>query len=238
MNTIYTALHASLGNNWASGKLIPFTIREGNRIMSRNTINSTLVALACAASLSGLAMPTHARDGAVFLRGEVGNGDSDFDFSSTSDQDDSDRVHAARLGYYFNPYFAVEAFYGKLYDERVIEIPLVQFSLDAEVDAAGVGVVGKKRFGEARGFFVQGRGGAARYKGTTTAISNPCASALPCRFVTRTDDSTTGLYLGVGAGYDFSTNVGVGVNYDLYKADFDDIGVNTRVLTAAVEIRF
>lgn len=205
--------------------------------MSRNPNNSTLVALACTACLSGLAMPAYARDGAVFLRGEIGNGRTEFDFSNGRDH--SDRVYAARMGYYFNPYFAVEAFYGELFDGRVYENPLAGLSVDSKIDTAGIGVVGKKRFGEARGFFVQGRGGAARYKGTgtVTVVSDTYGSALTHRETYRTGDSNTGLYLGVGAGYDFSANVGVGVNYDLYRSGFDVIG-NTRALTAALEIRF
>jgi Outer membrane protein beta-barrel domain len=197
-----------------------------------------IMALACALVLAGLAAPAQALDGHFFLRGETGQGDSDFDFTSAIDDSDNDQVHAVRAGYYFHPNFAVEAFHGKLYDERVIEIQFDLFTLDAEVNATGIGVIGKKRFGDERGFFVQGRGGFARYEGSTTTTFNPCAGLRACPSVTRTDDSATKPYLGIGAGYDFNDRIGVGVNYDLYKADLGDIDIETRALTAAVEIRF
>lgn len=206
--------------------------------MLRNTTHSTLLALACATGLASLATPAHALEGTFFLRGEIGQGDSDFDFSSTIDQSDSDRVYAGRAGYYFNPHFAVEAFHGKLYEERVVEVPFGLFSLDADVSVTGVGVIGKKRFGEDRGFFVQGRGGFAHYQGRTTITTSPCAGPFLCPMTMRTDDSTTKPYLGIGAGYDFNDRIGAGLNYDLYKADFGDTDIETRALTAAVEIRF
>lgn len=206
--------------------------------MSRATLAYRIMPLVCALILAGLAAPAHALDGAFFLRGEIGNSDSDFDFRSATDESESDRMHAARVGYYFNRHFAVEAFYSRFYDDRVAESRFGEFSLDANLTAAGIGVIGKKRFGEDRGFFVQGRGGFARYKGSTILISNPCAGPLPCRFVTRTADTATKPYLGIGLGYDFNENVGVGVNDDAYSADFDGFEAETRALTAAVEIRF
>jgi hypothetical protein len=206
--------------------------------MPHLTPANRITTLVCALLLAGLAAPARALDGQFLLRGETGQGDSDFDFTSATDDSDNDQVHAVRAGYYFHPNFAVEAFHGKLYDERVIEIPFGLFSLDAEVNATGIGVVGKKRFGEDRGFFVQARGGFAHYKGRTTVTTSPCAGPFLCPMVMRTDDSATKPYLGIGAGYDFNDRIGVGVNYDLYKADFGDIDVETRALTAAVEIRF
>jgi opacity protein-like surface antigen len=206
--------------------------------MSHATLASRITPLVCALILMAIAAPAHALDGTFFLRGEIGSGDSDLDFRSALDESGSDRAHAVRAGYYFNRYLAAEAFYGKLYDERVAETRFGEFSLDASLTAAGIGVVGKKRFGEGRGFFVQGRGGFARYKGGTIVVSNPCARLLPCRFVTRTKDAATKPYLGIGAGYDFNDNVGVGVNYDAYRADFDGFEAETRTLTAALEIRF
>lgn len=204
--------------------------------MPRLPIFRSTLPLAAAMFCVAIASPALARDGQFFLRGELGRADTDFDLGTTETQD-NERIYAARAGYYFNRHFAVEGFYTKLNDDRVVELPGL-FTLDTEIHAAGVGMAGKKRFGEDRGFFIQARGGVARYKGSTTAASNPCMGPLPCFFVTRSEDSQTGGYFGIGAGYDFNDNIGIGANYDAYRFEFDGIDTDTRVLTAAVEIRF
>jgi hypothetical protein len=197
-----------------------------------------LVAPLAALLLAGLATPAHARDGQFFLRGEIGNADSDFDFRSGDDTSDNERARTARAGYYFNRHFGVEGFYGKLYDGRLFGPTSWTISYDAQVNASGIGVIGKYRFGESRGFFVQGRGGLARYRTRTTFAYNLCAGLVPCPTYELTEDDSTNAYYGVGAGYDFNKHVGVGVNYDVHESGTDSVDIDTRALTTSLEIRF
>jgi hypothetical protein len=207
--------------------------------MFRNALQRLTTTFATALVFVGLAMPAQARDGKFFLRGEIGSADSDFDFGgSGGDIRDSERARIVRGGYYLNRHFAVEGFYGKLYDGRLVDEPSWSITYDAQVNARGIGLVGKYRFGDDRGFFVQGRGGVARYRGRTTAGANLCAGLVPCIRFTHAETTTTAAYYGVGAGYDINDRVGIGVNYDVHDAEVAEAEVDIRSLTASLEIRF
>lgn len=206
--------------------------------MTRIALSRFTGGLAAALLLSGLATPAHARDGRFFLRGEIGNADSDFDFRSTDDKRNSERVRIARGGYYFNRHFAVEGFYGKLHDGRLLGPTDWTLAYGVQVDASGIGVVGKHRFGEGNGFFVQGRGGLARYRARASSGTNLCAGPIPCPRYSLAEEKQTRAYYGVGAGYDFNERVGIGVNYDIHGSEVDDVDIDTRALTASLEIRF
>ncbi len=47
-----------------------------------------------------------------------------------------------------------------------------------------------------------------------------------------------GYYGGVGAGYDFSRNFGVGLDYTYYRAEKSDLNLSTGVLGVQAEVRF
>jgi opacity protein-like surface antigen len=50
--------------------------------------------------------------------------------------------------------------------------------------------------------------------------------------------SSDGYYGGVGVGYDFNRNFGVGLDYDYYRAKKNDINLSTGVLGVNAEVRF
>jgi hypothetical protein len=168
--------------------------------------------LVAALAMAGYGSSALAADGSAYVRGEFGNSDVNVDIDGLGSDDDDDNAMVIGGGYYFTPNFAIDGFYGNLYDTS-----------DATLHAFGLGVVGKARFGDDKGFYVSGRLGMARLVGETDLLDS---------------DSTTRPYFGVGAGYDFNENVGLGVNYTRYNADFDDIEVDANTLTATVEFRF
>ena len=134
--------------------------------------------------------------------------------------DDTDTAYGLRVGHYFTPQFAVEGFYSILGD-RSIE------GVSYDMDAAGLGVVGKKNFGaDNTGFFIAGRAGV---QSVNTKLS---AAGVSLR------DRSTKPYFGVGAGYDFDHNNGLSLNYDYNKGDLFNADVTAQTLTLGYEYRF
>ena len=177
-------------------------------------MKKTLI-LSCALALAGLsnvAMAATSSDGTVFVRAELGHTAIDVDMIG----DDSDTTTVLRGGYYFTPNFAVEAFAGNVFDGNV-------FGYDAEFNGYGIGGIAKKNFGaDNTGFFIDGRAGVMRAHAELGGAK----------------DDTTEPYIGVGAGYDFSKNFGLSVNYDVIQSEFDGLDVDVETLTLGAEYRF
>jgi opacity protein-like surface antigen len=137
-------------------------------------------------------------------------GNSDVDVDGTSDDDNALGIGG---GWYFNPNFAVEGFWNNLYDSN-----------DAELSGFGLGLKGKTTVADGKGFYAEGRIGMFRAKGEIDGFGS---------------ETSTSLYYGVGAGYDFNENFGLGLNYTRYNADFDDgFDVDASTITGSIELRF
>ena len=183
--------------------------------MKRFTVAGA-VALACL-TLSSTAAATEA--GQWYGRLEIGHSDLKVEVDNLS-ADDTDTVYGLRIGHYFTPNVAVEGFYSILGD-RSIE------GVSYDMDAAGLGVVGKKNFGaDNTGFFIAGRAGV---QSVNTKLS---AAGVSLR------DRSTKPYFGVGAGYDFDHNNGLSLNYDYNKGDLFNADVTAQSLTLGYEYRF
>lgn len=183
--------------------------------MKRFTVAGA-VALVCL-TLSSTAAATEA--GQWYGRLEIGHSDVEVEVDDLS-ADDTDTAYGLRVGHYFTPQFAVEGFYSILGD-RSIE------GVSYDMDAAGLGVVGKKNFGaENTGFFIAGRAGV---QSVNTKLS---AAGVSLR------DRSTKPYFGVGAGYDFDHNNGLSLNYDYNKGDLFNADVTAQSLTLGYEYRF
>lgn len=170
-----------------------------------------------ALALAGVVSPAFAQDTAGFLRVEGGR--SDFTIDGASDNDTSVGV---RGGYYFASRVGVEGFYTRY----------ARWSDDfasLKADGYGVGVFGKTNFGDEpfTGFFLSGRVGVAH--NTLDARIAGVGSA---------DDSDTNAYIGVGAGYDLSRNLGMSVNYDWQEPKVFGERFKVETWTLAVEYRF
>ena len=183
--------------------------------MKRFTVAGA-VALVCL-TLSSTAAATEA--GQWYGRLEIGHSDVEVEVDDLS-ADDTDTAYGLRVGHYFTPQFAVEGFYSILGD-RSIE------GVSYDMDAAGLGVVGKKNFGaDNTGFFIAGRAGV---QSVNTKLS---AAGVSLR------DRSTKPYFGVGAGYDFDHNNGLSLNYDYNKDDLFNADVTAQSLTLGYEYRF
>ncbi|MGH8026524.1 MAG: outer membrane beta-barrel protein [Pseudoxanthomonas sp.] len=174
------------------------------------------VLLATALVLAGLSSSAAAAEG-WFVRGEAGN--TKLDIDGAEGDDDS---YGVRGGYFFTPNVAVEGFYTN-YGEDSGD------GVSAKLSGFGVGVVGKKNFGPDAhtGFFISGRAGVVRVD-TKLRVAE---------VGTAKDNSTKG-YLGVGAGYDFTNNFGVSLNYDYAQADVFDVDAKLKTATVGIEYRF
>jgi len=134
---------------------------------------------------------------------------------------DNDNTYSLRGGYFFNPHFAVEAFYSNLYDKS-------QDNASLKGTAAGLGIVGKHNFGaDQNGWFVDARTGALWGK-IDAKVGNIDDNSL----------NSVKPYVGIGGGYDFTTNMGVSLNWDWQKAADQGVSVNSNTLTAGFEYRF
>ena len=56
--------------------------------------------------------------------------------------------------------------------------------------------------------------------------------------VIRVDDNSNKWYAGAGFGYDFSNNFSVGLNYDYYEADKNNLDLNSDLISVSAEYRF
>jgi outer membrane protein W len=184
--------------------------------------------LASALALGGLSSAASAADtgGQWFVRGEAGRTNASADVSGLGSDSDHDNAYSARTGYYFTPNFAVEGFYSKLYDKDfTVNTPN---DGNTKLSAIGLGVVGKKNFGaDGNGFFIDGRAGVTRSKAEASLAG-----------LGRDSATSTKPYVGVGAGFDFSRNFGLSLNYDHLKGSSQDVDITANTLTAGAEYRF
>ena len=180
--------------------------------MKKPVLFASLLALAGASSVAAAA------DDSWFVRGDLGSGKLHVNsFGST----DSDTAGGISGGYYFTPNFAIEGRwqdYGKHSDGVGDSV---------KVDGWGLGVVGKYDFGpDNTGFYIDGRAGWARMHTKATAGG-----------LSASDNSSKG-YIGVGAGYDFNRNFGIGLNYEYAGLSGFGFSGHTNAWTGSIEARF
>lgn len=194
--------------------------------------------LILASALAAVASPAFAGD--FFARGEVGTTRAEFSYGSASDSD-NDTAYAVRGGY-MGKYFGVEGFYGQYYDNSFD-------GADLKADGYGFAVVGKYRFGEDKGFFIDGRLGLARTTLKASVdfvppVSSPetVSKAGPAAIAVSGEYTHTQPYAGVGVGYDFNQNYGITLNYThqnkLKPAPISSPAIELNTLALGFEYRF
>jgi opacity protein-like surface antigen len=182
--------------------------------------------LAAALALCAVSTAASAAGSGGFVRGEIGRSHVNFDASGVGSDSDNDTSYSIRGGYFFNANFAIEGFYSKFYDKNFTYVSPDDTNL--KLSAIGLGLVGKKNFGaDGNGFFIDGRAGVTRGKIDVSVSGFGSDSA-----------TSTKPYFGVGAGYDFSRNFGLSLNYDHQKGDGDGFSVTANTLTLGAEYRF
>ena len=176
-------------------------------------------------ALAGLSAPAFA-DGSGFVRAEGGRSEVELGVDGYGSGTDEDSTWGVRGGYWFNPNFAVEGFYSQLYSTSISD-GFDTYHL--KLHGVGVGLVGKKNFGEAhQGFFISGRAGIVRGVSTVEYDGS----------VEEAEAGTVKPYFGVGAGYDFTPGIGLSLNYDQLKGGDGDLDVTARTTTLGLEVRF
>ena len=106
-------------------------------------------------ALSGLSTSAMAADASSnwFVRGEIGNSKL-----SVNGVNGNDTSFGGRVGYYFNPNFAVEGFYTDFGSDS-------SGGFSAKIDGFGAGILGKMNFGpDNTGWFISARAGVLRAK--------------------------------------------------------------------------
>lgn len=182
-------------------------------------MKKTLV-LGCALALASLSTSASAAGG--FLRGEIGNSDTELSYGGLrASEDDTSLVVAG--GYWFNANLAVEGHAGSLYNKRL------DSDREADLVTLGVALVGKHNFGaNGSGFFISGRAGVARI---TAQVREDTFDVID-------DESSTKPFYGVGLGYDFTGNWGLGLHFDRRKADIDGVDIEIDTVSLGGEWRF
>lgn len=163
------------------------------------------VLLASLLALAGLSSVASAADNNWYVRGDLGSAR----ISVSGLGHDDAFGGAVGVGYYFNPNFAIEGAYTDFGSHHSIR-----------VDAWQLGLAAKTHFDQKQtGFFIDGRLGYSRLEGHSGFGSG----------------STNKAYFGLGAGYDFSPEFGVSVNY-LYNDGGS--GIKASLISAGFEARF
>ena len=187
-------------------------------------MKNTLFAIALAA-VGFAAVPnlSHAADtSGFFINGAVGR--SNF---SSGPFDDDDTGYLGNVGYRWavapNVLLGVEGGYTKLgdFDSK----SSFGDRSKAELEGWNLGVNG--HFNVTDNWYVSGRGGW--FRGDTTLKQVGFRSV---------DDTKDGWYAGAGFGYDFNSNMSVGLNYDYYRVKNHCVKFDPDLVSVSGEYRF
>lgn len=181
------------------------------------------IALASAGLLSLPSISQAADTSGFFINGNVGQ--SNLDKNSF---DDDDTAFGGNVGYRWavapNVLLGVEGGYTDLgsFDAKGSDIG------KAELKGWNLGVNG--HFNVSDNWYISGRGGFFRADRKVTLDLLPTSLSV--------DDTKNGWYAGAGFGYDFNTNFSLGLNYDYYKVDKDNLDLAPSVVSVSAEYRF
>jgi opacity protein-like surface antigen len=192
-------------------------------------MKNTLFAIALAtAGLTAIPLTSHAADtSGFFINGNVGQSNV-----SQGVYDDDDTGFAGNVGYRWavtpSVLLGVEGGYtdlGKFSTKNSFNglgIP------DAKLQGWTLGVNG--HFNVTDNWYVSGRTGffSADIKGDSFESGQ----------LVRVDDTANKWYAGAGFGYDFNNNFSVGLNYDYYKADKQNLDLSADMVSVSAEYRF
>ncbi len=192
----------------------------------RNTLLAT--ALAVTAMVAVPAVSQAADTNGFFVNGNIGQSSV-----SKGAYDDSDTGYAANVGYRWavapNFLLGVEGGYTDLGSISPKNVYRPTGLSDAELKGWTLG--GNAHFNLSDNWYLSGRAGLFRADlkgGYVDAVGVPV----------RVDDSSNKWYAGAGFGYDFNTNLSVGVNYDYYKADRNGLKLDSDLVSVSGEYRF
>ena len=192
--------------------------------------NTLLVIAIATASLTAVPAISHAADnngaGGFFVNGDVGQSSLDKGIYN-----DTDTGYGVNLGYRWalNPNVAlgVESGYADL----------GKFDTKDSFNGLGLGQASVKgwtagvngHFNITPEWYLSGRAGL--FNADTKGWTN---QTVP----TYVDETSTKYYAGAGFGYDFSSNLSVGLNYDYFKTKPAGLNLDPSLVSVSAEYRF
>jgi opacity protein-like surface antigen len=201
-------------------------------------MKNKLTALAVLAGLAAIPVASHAADGedGFFVNGSIGRTEL-----NDGVYDDKDTAYITNLGYRWAlaPNFAlgIEGGYtdlGKLSGNLAIlsDPPAGSPFIHSELKGWTLGA--NAHWNLTDSWYVGGRAGLfrANLKGDYLSIVSGEVARVSV------DDTSNKWYAGVGVGYDFTRNFGVGLSYDYYKADRNGPAFDPNLLSLSAEARF
>ncbi len=183
------------------------------------------LALILGAALAATSVSAQDLDG-FFAQGRLGSA------STTANDFDDDVTSFQFTGGYRWGAFGLEAGY---VDFSGFEGEDRNFRLDADVSGFTLG--GNYRTSFANSWFFGARLGAFFWEADADTLV-PSSTNPNSFIVVRRDDDAVDLYAGVSVGYDFNEQFSLGLSYDYFGPEGDDISLETNVLSLVGEVRF
>jgi opacity protein-like surface antigen len=184
--------------------------------------NKILAIALAAAGLTGLSAAHAADTSGFFINGNIGQSNLD-----KNGFDDNDTAFGGNVGYRWAVGPAVLlGVEGGYTDLGEFDAKRALGSGKAELKGWNLGVNG--HFNVSDNWYISGRGGFFRGDRTVSFAADPF----------RIDDTKNGWYAGAGFGYDFTSNVSLGLNYDYYKVDKNGLDISPSVVSVSGEYRF
>lgn len=162
----------------------------------------------------------------MFLRGSIGSA------SSTADDFDDEVSSFQITGGYRWGAFGIEAGY---VDFSGFEGEDRNFDLDADINGFTLG--GNFRTSFADSWYFGLRAGAFFWEADADTVV-PSSTSPTSFIVARRDASATDFYAGASVGYDFNEQFSLGVSYDYFGPEDNDVSLETNVLSLVGEVRF
>jgi opacity protein-like surface antigen len=193
-------------------------------------MKNTLFAIALAtAGLTAIPLTSHAADqSGFFINGNVGESNV-----SKGIYDDSDTGFLGNVGYRWavapNVLLGVEGGYTDLGSFSTKSHFDGLGLRDAQLKGWNLGING--HFNVTDNWYVSGRTGLFRADVKGAYLNS---ESIPVNV----DDTSNKWYAGAGFGYDFNSNLSVGLNYDYYKADKSNLNLNADLFSVSAEYRF
>lgn len=161
-----------------------------------------------------------------FLQGKLGSASA-----SADDFDDEATSFQFNGGYRWGA-FGIEAGY---VDFSGFEGENRNFDLDADVSGFTLG--GNFRTSFADSWYFGLRAGAFFWEADADVVV-PSSTSPNSFIVVRRDADATDFYAGASVGYDFNEQFSVGLSYDYFGPEDDDVSLETNVLSLMAEVRF
>jgi len=187
-------------------------------------MNKKILALALGASAL-FATPAFAQDPTgFFIDGRLGSASIDED-----DFDDDASAFQINAGYRWGGW-GIE---GGYIDFGSYEGEDLGFNIDADIDGWMLGINGRSSFSNT--WYLSGRLGAFFWDADADTVI--CETPTNCATISAGADGTD-FYAGVGVGYDFNPQWSVGLAYDYFGPEEDDVSLSTNVFSLTTEFRF